>query len=347
MASSEFDIIAKYFDIPSLTSLGEFERPVSIGIGDDCALLDIPAGKQLAVSMDVLVANVHFPANADAKLIAQRALAVNISDLAAMGAKPVAFTLGLTLPSVDDTWLAAFSQGLGLSAQDNSCVLMGGDLSKGAMTICIQVHGWVDTGKALLRSGALPGDRVYITGVLGEAGLALELLENKLGSISKQDRDILHNAYYQPASRVHAGQAGIGLASAAIDVSDGVLADIGHIAKRSGVAIKLAANALPLSEAVIRIAGHARALQYALSAGDEYELVFTVPEAKVKQFKKAMAQVPVKISCIGTVMDGAGVIYPVEDITVLQLEYQKYLVRMVPHHYQNQTLKNEWDYETH
>ena len=307
MAISEFDIIASYFNKPGLKPDNLQQQSIPLGIGDDCALINPPQGEQLAVSMDVLVADVHFPISADASLIAQRALAVNLSDLAAMGAAPLAFTLGLTLPDVDESWLARFSEGLSLSAQKYCCPLIGGDMSKGPLSIAIQVHGTVVPEKVLRRSGANIGDKVYVSGVLGEAGLALGLLDNSLTGLSEVGKAILSAAYYQPEPRLGLGYACGGIASAAIDISDGLLADLGHIAKQSQVSIALDAESIPLSSTVVKAVGVKRALEYALSAGDDYELAFTAAPKDAEALCLAAQQAGVKISCIGTVGVGSGV----------------------------------------
>ncbi|NBS27119.1 MAG: thiamine-phosphate kinase, partial [Gammaproteobacteria bacterium] len=173
MAVSEFDLIKDYFNRPGLVPTPEQSERIPLGIGDDCALLELPPEKLLAVSMDTLVADVHFPAKADSELIAQRALAVNLSDLAAMGAEPLAFTLALTLPKAESTWLEGFSRGLQDIIQRYQCPLIGGDITKGPLSITIQVHGLVDKSRALTRNGASIGDLVFVSGELGAAGLAL------------------------------------------------------------------------------------------------------------------------------------------------------------------------------
>tara|TARA_R110000824_G_scaffold336_10_gene2351 strand:+ start:36042 stop:37034 length:993 start_codon:yes stop_codon:yes gene_type:complete len=307
LAVSEFNLIRDYLNKPGLIPTPEQAASLPLGIGDDCALIDLPAGKLLAVSMDTLVAEVHFPSKADPALIAQRALAVNLSDLAAMGAEPLAFTLSLSLPSTEASWLEAFSQGLKHMVQGYQCPLIGGDISKGPLSITIQVHGLVDRGQALTRSGASVGDLVFVSGELGAAGLAVSLLNNGM-SLDKTDRKALHAAYYQPVPRMSLGQVSAGLASAAIDISDGLLADLGHIAELSGVGIEVDAASVPVAQAVKNfmsaMGDKNKGLNLALSAGDDYELLLTVPASKQALLQQRAEQIHVPLSLIGTVVTG-------------------------------------------
>jgi len=258
MAQQEFEIIENYFKNSGLC----FETAgVDVGIGDDCAVLSLDPQQQLAVSMDLLQEGVHFPESAIPELIAQRALAVNLSDLAAMGAEPLCFTLGLSLPEADETWLEAFSRGLLKSAKQYNCPLVGGDLIRGNLHLAIQVHGQFPIGQGLLRTGARPGDLIYVTGSLGDGAAALALLGSFSGfiyqgngksannektdkkpdqeiidktSLSLSQRDYLINAFYCPVPRIEAGIALRGIASSAIDVSDGLLSDVGQLIRASG-----------------------------------------------------------------------------------------------------------------
>ncbi|MDT8397611.1 MAG: thiamine-phosphate kinase [Pseudomonadales bacterium] len=308
MSLSEFDIIARYFKQSGLIPASD-SSTCPLGIGDDCALLDIPPGKRLAVSMDILVADVHFPGEADPARIAQRALAVNLSDLAAMGASPLAFTLGLSLPEARPEWLAGFSRGLASSAGRYGCPLIGGDLVKGALSVCIQVHGLVDRGREIRRSGAQPGDLVLVSGTLGDAGLALELIQGRLAAsaFSTGERAWLEAAYYQPSPRLALGQALCGLATAGIDISDGLLADLGHIAAQSGVGMTLQAHDLPLSPLLRKTLAPAQALACALGAGDDYELAFTLPSAQLARLQGLQKDTGTSCTVIGRVVAGSGV----------------------------------------
>jgi thiamine-monophosphate kinase len=306
MPISEFDIITRYFQQAGLCS-DVSHSDIPLGIGDDCALLSIPAGHQMAVSMDVLVATVHFPLKANPVLLAQRALAVNLSDLAAMGASPLGFTLGLTLPYIDESWLADFASGLRLSAQKYRCPLFGGNLARGPLQICIQVHGFVPTGKALLRGGARVGDAVYVSGTTGRAGLALDWIKGMLSMATEEQVRELEAAYYLPEPRLNLGQALQGLVNAAQDVSDGLLADLNHIAAQSGVQIVVETGAVPVAPLLVKFKSPESALQLALTAGDDYELVFTAPLDKHEAILAAAKNVNVPVTRIGSVQQGSGV----------------------------------------
>lgn len=274
MAIGEFELIKRYFH-RQLPSPG-----VVVGIGDDCALLTLPPGHQLAVSMDTLVEGVHFPSGAAPDLIAERALRVNLSDLAAMGAEPLWFTLGLTLTEASPQWLQAFSEGLFRVAEEFGIALVGGDTTRGPLTITIQVHGSVPQGEALLRSGARPGDRIFVTGSLGGGGASLALIRGKIAP-REDDRVFLHDCYYRPEPHLQFGQRLRGLASAAIDISDGLMADLGHICQRSGVGARVISSQLPVEQSVARYFSEAQAIDFALSGGDDYRLCFTVPPERI------------------------------------------------------------------
>ena len=275
----EFDLIARYFTRPTARAV--------LGVGDDCALLQPVPGTQLAISSDMLVEGRHFFADVDPSALGHKALAVNLSDLAACGAKPLAFTLALALPRVDEAWLAAFSRGLLGLADAHGCELVGGDTTQGPLNICITVFGEVPVvggkSQALLRSGARAGDDIYISGTLGDARLALEARRGTVtlpAALFEQVRGRLE----QPSPRVALGQALRGLASAAIDVSDGLLGDLQHVLRASrvgatidtSVAINLiAACAHP--DWATGIISFEKQLEYSLAGGDDYELAFTAP----------------------------------------------------------------------
>ena len=270
----EFDLIDRYFKQPAA------QRPgVDLGIGDDCALLRPGPGMQLAISSDMLVEGRHFLSTVSPAHLAHKALAVNLSDLAACGARPLGFTLAMALPRVDEPWLAAFSRGLFALADAHACPLIGGDTTQGPLNLCITVFGEVPVGQALLRRGAQPGDEVYISGTVGDARLALEVFRGHLalpGEAFAQVRQRME----QPSPRVALGQALRGVASAAADVSDGLLGDLGHILKASAVGVDIdtsfAINSIATSDHLKR-AGAGICLEYALAGGDDYELVFTAP----------------------------------------------------------------------
>jgi len=261
----------------------------------------VPAGEQLAVSTDTLVAGVHFPAGAPGELLGQRALAVAVSDLAAMGATPLAFTLALTLPEVCPAWLADFTAGLERMARQCGVRLVGGDTTRGPLSLTLTVFGRVPAGQALTRAGARPGDLLCVGGALGNAAGALPFV---LGERAEQpgSAELLAH-YWSPAPQLQLGQALRGLATAALDVSDGLLADCGHIARASGVALLVEQQRLPLSAALLACMGEQSARQLALGGGDDYVLAFTLPAEKLDALR-AMGQ-PVQV--IGRVEAGQGV----------------------------------------
>ncbi len=237
---SEFDLIRDYF-----TDVGARRTDVDLGVGDDCALLEVPAGQQLAISIDTLAAGTHFLPDCDPESLGHKSLAVGLSDLAAMGAEPAWATLALTLPDHDPGWIAAFSRGFAALAGAHGVSLVGGDTTRGPLSVTVQVHGLVPAGRAIRRSGAAPGDRVYVSGTLGDAGLALRRI------LSGEPVDPVARARLErPTPRVALGLALRGVASAMIDVSDGLAADLGHILAASGVGAEIDLTALPLSAAV-------------------------------------------------------------------------------------------------
>lgn len=299
-ALSEFDLIARFFDVQALTG-NPLNPSIPLSIGDDCALLSPAPGYQLAVSVDTLVAGVHFPLAAPPERLGWRALAVSVSDLAAMGARPLGFTLALTLPMPDSAWLEAFSAGLAAASQHYGIVLVGGDTTQGPLSLSLQVMGEVPAGQALRRDGAKEGDGIYVTGSLGAAHLALDYL-NQQGSLDPRIEALL-SAYYEPASCITFGQSLRGIASAAVDISDGLLADIGHIAKRSQLAVLIDSSAIPIHPVVKELSSSDRALYAASRGGDDYQLAFCVPEAHVE----ALLSLPFQVTKIGRCQAGSGV----------------------------------------
>lgn len=312
MASDEFDIIRRYFRTGTLAFPA---AEVKLGIGDDCALLQAHGGMELAMSMDLLQEGVHFPADADPFLLGKRSLLVNLSDLAAMGARPLCFTLGLCLPRVDADWLEAFSRGLAVVAQANACPLVGGDMSgtqpgAGAITICIQVHGEVPAGQALRRDGAKSGDLVYVTGTLGDAAAGLGVVQGRLGeTLSSGQREALLEAFYVPESRIEAGLRLRGLASACIDLSDGLASDLLHVLRASDVGAEIDLQALPLSPALQAIVPTQEQQELAVSGGDDYELCFTVPPARQQAMQQTLTEAGITASCIGRITAQTGLVW--------------------------------------
>ena len=296
-STGEFDLIRRYFQRPQLQSA----VPMALGPGDDCALLDVPVNQQLAVSADSLVAGVHFLPDMPAKRIAQRCLAANLSDLAAMGAKPAWFTLCLTLPERDDEFLQGFSDGLVDMAQRYGIALAGGDTTRGPLAISIQVMGWVPVGKGLLRSGAQAGDGIYVSGTLGDAAAGLMNLKDDILA-----DDFLAQRFYDPTPRLGLGQWLQGKATSALDVSDGLLQDLGHILHQSQVGATIDVNHLPLSASMQQKLSADDQLKLALSGGEDFELCFTMP----REYESALAEVAVtlghSITHIGTIESEQG-----------------------------------------
>ena len=302
-AMGEFDLIAHYFTRPTPRAV--------LGVGDDCALLQPAPGTQLAISSDMLVEGRHFFADVDPAALGHKALAVNLSDLAACGATPMAFTLALALPHVDAAWLAPFSRGLLALADAHGCELVGGDTTQGPLNICITVFGEVPVihgkSQALLRSGARAGDDVYVSGTLGDARLALEALRGNIAlpaELLAQARQRLE----RPTPRVTLGQALRGVASAAIDVSDGLLGDLQHILKASGVGATLDTDvAIQLIAACAHTAcakdlfSLKERLGYVLAGGDDYELAFTAPASMQGAVEAAARQAGTPVTRIGRI----------------------------------------------
>ena len=295
----EFELIQRYFAAAPCAQGGD---GVVRGIGDDCALLALPPAEQLAVSTDTLVAGVHFPAVCDPFLLGQRALAVSASDLAAMGATPMAFTLALTLGQANAAWLEAFAKGLQQMAAACTLALVGGDTTRGPLSMTLTVFGRVPAGQALTRAGARVGDLLCVGGELGDAAGALPLVLGQREAVAEIAEPLLAR-YWSPTPQLALGQALRGLATAALDISDGLLADCGHIAKASGVALQIEAVRVPLSAALCALAGHEHALACALSGGDDYRLAFTVPPERLSVVQ---AQWP-EVRMIGQVLAGQGV----------------------------------------
>ncbi len=264
---SEFSLIDKFFKKSAPQN-----SETRLGIGDDCALLSIPNGYELAITTDTMVENVHFFANANPAQLGHKLLAVNLSDLAAMGAKPLAVTLALTLPNVNEAWLSEFSKGFLNLAQRYGVDLIGGDTTKGALTLTVQAMGLVPCGQALKRSTARVGDLIYMTGLLGEAGLGLKIEQ---GYDCKAENAEAH--FHTPLPRIETGLALRGIANACIDISDGLVSDLGHILKQSNVGACLEWEKLPLSDEVKTYLEKTGDTFMPLIAGDDYELCFTVP----------------------------------------------------------------------
>ena len=289
----EFELIRDFF-----AGAKKIDQSVRLGIGDDCALLQPPADGLLATSVDTLVAGVHFPAAAAPALIAARALRVNLSDLAAMNAEPLWFTLALTLPHNNEAWLREFSRGLLETAEIFRISLVGGDTTCGPLSITVQVTG--SCKLPLYRRGATAGDDIYVSAPLGAAAAALPVVLGQR-TVQEIERQAAQQAYYFPEPQL-ATAAAIGkLATSAIDVSDGLLADLGHICEASGVGADVDMRALPVAPLARQLAGD-RALQLAASGGDDYALCFTLP----RQHRATLGKRGLNAARIGTIIEGSG-----------------------------------------
>jgi thiamine-monophosphate kinase len=312
----EFDLIKRFFTRPTPRAV--------LGVGDDCALLQSAPGMQMAISTDMLVSGRHFFADADPYALGHKALAVNLSDLAACGAKPLAFTLALALPEADAAWLEPFSKGLLALADLHGCELIGGDTTQGPLSICITVFGEVPRGAALLRSGAQVGDDIYVSGTLGDASLALAQLLHARGlapapaiALCTQDLAPARQRLEQPTPRLALGMALRGIATAAADISDGLLGDLGHILECSGLGARVdteAARGLLGMQAYTPATHHLltsealrpAVLQHVLSGGDDYELVFTTPVARRVEVQAASQKSHTPVTRIGQIEAQAG-----------------------------------------
>ena len=301
--NSEFDLIQQYFN---------WQQPVdsiAMGIGDDGAVLNLDQRKnqQLVISVDTLIEDVHFPKNTPAEAIGHKALAVNLSDLAAMGAKPAWFTLALSLPNANPNWLNSFSIGLKKLADQHNISLIGGDTTRGTLSMTLQVMGFVETDKALLRSNAKLNDKIYVSGNLGDAAIGLAIIQDRLDQIllSQKASETCQKAlnYPQPLNRL--SDIIKPYVNACLDISDGLLQDLGHILKASNVGSKLDFQQIPLSASALEI-GRNKALPYALSGGDDYQLLFTVAKEDEKQLLDAVALAEQTISCIGEIDNNSG-----------------------------------------
>ena len=307
---TEFDLIRRYFTHPA--------RGATLGVGDDAALLKVAARSELAVSADMLVEGRHFHAGADPVRLGHKALAVNLSDLAAMGAKPRWATLALALPKIDERWLDGFSRGFMALARRHSVSLVGGDTTRGPLNIAVQIMGEVPAGKALRRDGARVGDDVWVSGYLGEAAMALQSIGSKAWrGLSKEDRRTLETRLHEPTPRVALGLALRGVAHSAIDISDGLLADLGHICERSGVAAQIDWEAVPALPVVRAYAQSDRGAQALLAGGDDYELCFTASPRRRAAVMAAAKRARIRVTMMGRIVRktrGAGLLTVLDSV---------------------------------
>ena len=296
---SEFDLIRRHFTRPTPSAL--------LGVGDDAALLQVSVGNALAVSSDMLVCGTHFLPDTDPFLLGHKTLAVNLSDMAAMGAAPRWAVLAIALPEADEAWLAQFSAGFFALAQQHDVELVGGDTTRGPLNLCVTIFGEVPAQQALRRSGAQVGDEIWVSGCLGDAALALAHLQGRI-ALSAAELAACLPALHRPQPRVALGLALRGIASSAIDISDGLLADLGHILEASQVGAQLDFAALPVSPVLNNCVSRTLARQCVLSGGDDYELCFTAPAVHHAELADIAARHNLPLTRIGKIVAGRGCI---------------------------------------
>lgn len=308
MGLGEFELIERYFRQPAEARRRQ-RGDVPLGIGDDAAVLDVPPGHQLVAALDTLVEGRHFPPGVPPESIGHRALAVNLSDLAAMGAEPAWFLLSLTLPAAEAQFLERFARGLFALAERYQVALVGGDTTGGPqVVVAVQAMGTVAAGSALTRAGARPGDVLYVSGTPGDSAGGLKLLLDPAAGagLDAMQRQWLIDRFLYPAPRLELGRALVGLASACIDVSDGLAADAGRLASASGCALAIDTDLLPLSPALVALAGVQGARQLALSGGEDYELCFAVPPQREAELRARLDNVKCMVQRIGNLGEGSG-----------------------------------------
>lgn len=321
---TEFEIIQRYF-----AQQGMRRADVAVGIGDDGAVVRVPAGCELVAVMDTLVAGVHFPPETAPADIGYKALAVNLSDMAAMGAEPAWATLAMSLPQADDAWLAGFARGFFQIADQCGVQLIGGDTTRGPLTVTVQLQGTVPAGGAVRRAGARPGDLICVTGTVGDAGLALRAWGGQRHFPAPHD-NTLFTRLHRPVPRWEEGPALRGLATAMIDISDGLVADLRHVLAASGVGATLDVEKVPLSTA-FRAGAAAEGLtpdaqlRLALTAGDDYELCFTVPAVQQRRLDDVLARFACGYHVVGVIDDTPGLRLKLEDGNPLRLDGAGYV----------------------
>ncbi len=296
--STEFDLIDRFFSRVSPAA--------KLGVGDDAALVEPAAGYDLAMTMDTLVSGIHFSPDCEPRALGHKALAVNLSDLAAMGARPRWVLLAITLPEVDERWLEDFAGGFYDLAERHDAALIGGDTTHGPLSLTVAATGEVPAGKALRRDGARVGDEVWVSGHIGSAALALRHRRGEL-QLKSRDLDLCSVRLDKPTPRVELGQALTGVASSAIDVSDGLVADAGHIARCSGVRIEIRFDAVPVIASIMHLKTDHGVRGAVLAGGDDYELLFTVPADAAARLDLVSARLGLALTRIGVVVPGAGV----------------------------------------
>jgi thiamine-monophosphate kinase len=302
----EFDLIQRFFKAGADAMRSNDEKLITLGIGDDCALLKPAAGEEIAITTDMLVEGRHFFMGANPELLGRKALAVNLSDLAAMGAKPIGFTLAIALPKVDTVWLDAFAKGLFAIANQYSCPLIGGDTTAGPLTISITAFGSIPSGKAIRRSGAKAGDDIWVSGTVGDARLALAALRHEM-NLPENDLKQIEHRMHNPTPRVELGMKIRGIASAALDISDGLLGDLQHILKQSQVSAEVFLDQLPKSETLQKQSENIQN-QFAASGGDDYEICFTALITKRGAIDEISTALNLPLSRIGSITEKVGAV---------------------------------------
>ncbi|MDD9176378.1 thiamine-phosphate kinase [Aliivibrio finisterrensis] len=299
--SSEFNLIDRFFVQNNVS-----RSDVDLGIGDDCALVSVPEGYQVAITTDTLAAGTHFLIDADPVKVGYKALASNLSDLAAMGAKPTWVSLALTLPKPDEKWLEGFCEGFFGLAKQHNVQLIGGDTTKGPLSITITVQGLVPRGEGLTRKGAKVGDDIYVTGFIGDSAAGLEILLDTNKQIKTQLEQELEHRHYYSNPKVQLAQKIRHLCHSALDISDGLISDLGHILKQSNVSAKIQVNALPISDELLAFYSHDidKCLKTALVSGEEYELCFTAPKENREAIKQISFLLNHDVSIIGEISEG-------------------------------------------
>lgn len=316
MAISEFNLITRYFTRPAQNPL------ISLGNGDDCALFRPGDGMQLAISSDMLVSGRHFFPDADPFYLGHKSLAVNLSDLAAMGAKPLAFTLSLALPDTNEAWLSRFSEGLFALANKYHCDLIGGDTTKGPLTISITILGEVPLEQALRRDNAKAGDDIWVSGTLGDARLALAAYQHEV-QLHQDAHQIAAKRMHQPEPRVTLGQALRTFAHTAIDISDGLIGDLQHILNKSHIGATINVDNLPVGE-ILSQQSQVLQRQYALSGGDDYEICFTASQEHHAAILAISQQTGTPVTCIGQIDAAPGLRFIDQHKTPLDLHYTSF-----------------------
>ena len=317
MSLSEFELIERYF-----RKAGAMRADVQLGVGDDAALLQNPPGAQLVAAMDTLVEGVHFPRGSPPASIGHRALAVNLSDLAAMGARPAWALLALTLPRIEEPWLEEFTAGFAALARAYDVALVGGDTTSGPLSVTVQIMGHVAKSTALLRSGGRPGDLLFVSGTPGDAAAGLAVEQSEL-TPSSDPSGYLRKRFLYPSPRLALGDCLRSYATACIDVSDGLLGDAGKLAHASGCGVEIVFPDVPVSEELVSAVGDQRARELALTGGDDYELCFTVAPSQVERLRHNVPPQRWGYHCIGTLRADRGAIVTA-DGNVIEFSHSGY-----------------------